>query len=177
MTEVELIRRVKRKERSAQQQLYASYKSHWFVICLRYNKSREDSMDILQNALVKIFSKLYQFDEKKGDFKSWSSKIVVNENLMFLRKKKNSIRTEEISIHNAIQTQDDERRNQALSGEELTRMIQTMPEGYKVIFNLYVMDGYTHNEISEIMGISVGTSKSQLSKARKFLQQKLEVLI
>jgi len=176
MTEVELLKRVKRKERSAQQELYNSYKSHWYMVCLRYNKSREDAMDVLQNALVNIFSKLYQFDEKKGDFKSWSSKIVVNENLMFLRKKTKSIRTEEMTSNDIYKTTEDS-EPEALSSEELTRMIQTLPEGYRMVFNLYVMDGYTHVEISEILNISIGTSKSQLSKARKFLQQKLEVLI
>lgn len=176
MTEVELLRRVKKKERTAQQELYNRYKSHWFVICLRYNKRREDAMDILQNALVNIFSKLYQFDEQKGDFKSWSSKIVVNENLMFLRKKTNTIRTEEIST-NDIYTAHEDSEESVLSSEKLTKMIQSMPQGYRTVFNLYVMDGYTHVEISEILNISVGSSKSQLSKARKFLQQKLEVLI
>lgn len=176
MTEVELLRRVKRKERSAQQELYSNYKSHWFVICLRYNKSREDAMDILQNALVNIFSKLYQFDEKKGDFKSWSSKIVVNENLMFLRKKTKAFRTEEIKSNDIYET-NEASEPAGLSSEELTKMIQTLPEGYRMVFNLYVMDGYTHVEISEILNISIGSSKSQLSKARKFLQQKLEVLI
>lgn len=152
--------------------LYEKYRTYWFSICLRYNKNRDDSLDALQNALIIIFSKLNQFDSQKGSFKSWSSKIVINENLQLLRKKNLQLelidsRQEEIDSYTYDITEP------AYTKKELIQMIQSLPDGYRAVFNLYVMEGYNHSEISEILNISVGTSKSQLSKAKRMLKNKL----
>jgi len=170
-----IIKRLKQRDREAQTWLYNQYKTGWYMICLRYNKNRDDASDVLQNALIKIFGKIEQFDENKGHFKSWSSQIVVNENLMFLRKKVASFQVDELSDHFDISNQD-ETALDMLSAQELTKMIQTLPEGYRAVFNLYVIEGYTHKEIADLLNINLGTSKSQLFKARKMLQKKLEVL-
>jgi len=135
-----------------------------------------DADDCLQNSLVNIFSKIKQFDSKKGNFKNWSCGIVVNENLMFLRKKKNMFEVEELSdvhLSSEVQTKDEN----FLNPERLTKMLQKLPNGYRAVFNLYVMEGYVHKEIADILNISIGTSKSQLSKARKMLQLQLEVAL
>lgn len=166
---------VKRGERSAQNKLYQMFKNYWFSICLRYN-SREDASDALQNALIKIFKNINQFNSDKGSFKSWASKIVVNENLMIIRKKKQLSESDDVveemhlisNNHNAI----DE-----LNAEELVKLVQQLPAGYRTVFNLYVFEEKSHNEIAELLQIKTGTSKSQLSKARKYLQVELEKLM
>lgn len=152
------------------------YSRHWFVICLRYSSDKNDAADILQNALIKILTKLDLFDERKGSFKSWSSRIVVNENLMFLRTKMKSFEMDDLDDELYVADQN-ETPLQHLSAKELLDMIKQLPVGYKTVFNLYVIEGYSHKEIAVMLGISIGTSKSQLYKARKYLQEKLEIAI
>lgn len=175
MSEARLIKAAKKHNRDAQAALYTTYQKHWFMICLRYNNHRADAEDCLQNGLVKIFSNLNQFDPDKGKFKDWSSKIIVNENLAFLRHRQKA-RSSEISDDYLLEDFQLPETN-TLSQENLTRLIQRLPDGYRTVFNLYVLEGYDHNEIASILDISVGTSKSQLHKARKLLQKQLEVLL
>jgi len=171
-----LIRKVSKNNRKAQAQLYDEFGSLWYSICLRYHSNEEDAQDALQNALIKIYSNIRQYEAAKGSFKSWSAKIVVNENLMLLRKQKAKFThsPEELN-YEIIDTEHS--AMDILSAKELTKMIQALPDGYRSVFNLYVIEGYSHEEISEQLGISIGTSKSQLHKAKKYLKQKLEVLI
>ena len=172
----ELISKAKRKDATAQVELYRHFKAYWYAICLRYNSNRFDADDCLQNSLINIFSKLDQFNSHKGDFKSWSAQVVVNDNLMFLRKKKHNFEAFDLEMEiEDVETISEE--SNVISSENLTKLIQALPEGYRTVFNLYVLEGYTHNEIASILKISVGTSKSQLSKARKLLQHQLEVVI
>lgn len=176
MSEEQIIHGVKQGDRDAQTALFTQYRSHWYMICLRYNKDANDALDALQNGLIKIYTKMHMFDLSKGSFKAWSSQVIVNENLMFLRKRTQSFKVEDISEINQIE-QEGETPIDMLSAEELTKLVQLLPDGYRVVFNMYVMEGYSHAEIAEELGISSGTSKSQLFKARKLLQQRLEVLI
>jgi len=108
--------------------------------------------------------------------KSWSAQVVVNDNLMFLRKKKNNFEAFDLEMDIEDVTEISE-ESSIISSENLTKLIQALPDGYRTVFNLYVLEGFTHNEIASILDISVGTSKSQLSKARKLLQHQLEVVI
>lgn len=173
MIDQNIINRVKKNNREAQELLYATFNKYWFMICLRYNRNRADALDALQNALVKIYSKIDQFDAKKGSFKAWSSRIVANESLMLLRRKALSFEVqclpEEFELTDANETPIDK-----LSAKELTSLIQKLPDGYRAVFNLYVMEGKNHSEIATLLNISEGTSKSQLYKARKFLRQKID---
>ena len=146
------------------------------MICLRYNKNRYDAEDCLQSALVSIFSNLEQFDAEKGSFKSWSHRIVVNANLQFLKKQK-------LRMHNDLEdeyllcTQENDEQEFALSTEKMVKLVQQLPAGYRSIFNLYVVEGYSHAEIAQILDISIGTSKSQLAKAKKMLRRQVEVVL
>jgi RNA polymerase sigma factor (sigma-70 family) len=176
MTLEKLLKGVAKKDRKAQAELYEQFGSLWYSISLRYNANVVDAQDTLQNALIKIFSNIKQFDPEKGSFKSWSSKIVVNENLMLLRKQKQKFTQAPDELSYELPDAELSAMD-ILSAKELTRMIQTLPDGYRTVFNLYVIEGYSHEEISEQLGISTGTSKSQLHKAKKHLRQKLEVLI
>ena len=177
MNETEILNGVRRKERSAQTALFNLYKTHWYMICLRYNRDQDEAKDALQNGLIKIYSQIAKFDPAKGNFKSWSSKILVNENLMLIRKRREIFSIDQIAESDYLTEQEEEAETERLSSEELTQLIQKLPDGYRVVFNMYVMEGYTHNEIASTLNISVGTSKSQLFKAKKLLQQQLEVLI
>ncbi len=176
MLNQDLISKAKLNDPKAQMELYLMYKSYWYSICLRYNKNNYDADDCLQNSLINIFSKLNQFDQNRGNFKSWSAQIVVNDNLMFLRKKKQNYQTFDLE-DNLLVEEPVSDEGSIISSENLTKLIQALPDGYRMVFNLYVIEGFTHSEISEILNISIGTSKSQLSKARKLLQHQLEAVI
>jgi RNA polymerase sigma-70 factor (ECF subfamily) len=158
-------------ERRGQTSLYNKYKRYWFTICLRYQSHREDAEDVLQNALIHIFSKISQFTPEKGSFKDWSAKIVVNDNLMFLRSKKV---TEPLEDNiNKLDIDQPAVEIEEPNAAKLTKLLQTLPDGYREVFNLYVLEGYTHVEIAEILGISVGSSKSQLHKAKQWLKKRI----
>ncbi len=142
-------------------------------ICLRYLTSRQDAEDCLQEAMIKIFKHLRSFDNAKASYLTWSKKIIVNACLEKLRKpgllnyigsifefgKKATVYSDAI---------------ENLNLEDLTKVIQSLPKGYRTVFNMYVIDGFNHNEISEKLKISVSTSKTQLMKARKLLKSKIE---
>lgn len=173
MNENAIIAKVRKQDRKAQTMLYDMYNRYWYVICLRYNNNLEDAQDVMQKGLIQIFSKINQFDEKKGTFKAWSSKVIVNENLMFLRKKVSSF---DLEYSEQIPEISDSKESalDALSAQELTSMIQRLPAGYRAVFNMYVIEGYNHVEISDILNITTGTSKSQLFKAKRMLRKQLE---
>ncbi len=166
---LETIEKAKNQVRSAQTALYNQYKSYWFSICLRYHKNRADANDSMQNAMVQIFSKLHQFDSERGEFKHWTSRIVANESLQLLRKNSKLMSVE--VVDDLLDERVEEDSNEEIfSSEQLMGFIQQLPDGYRAVFNLYIMEGYSHLEISQILNISVGTSKSQLFKARKMLK-------
>ncbi len=171
-----LIKNCIKGKAKAQRELYEKYRSMWFMICLRYVQDREDALDILQNALVKIYTKMDQFDVNRGKFSTWSSRIVVNESIMFSRKKVKDLGLDQLH-EDALLYAKEEEKIELLSAQELTRLVQELPEGYRLIFNLNVIEGYTHKEIAELLGITEGTSKSQLFKAKKLLKKKIQILV
>ena len=173
MKEEQLISKAKRNDRKAQRMLFAQYKSYWYSICLRYGRNQHDAMDMLQNGLINIYTKISQFNSDRGNFKSWSGRIIVNDCLMYLRK--NSFISEDLNNHHSVFDKS-ETSLDILAAEELTKLIQKLPDGYRAVFNLYVLEGYQHREIAEKLKISEGTSKSQLFKAKKLLREKLEIL-
>lgn len=168
-----LINQCKKGVATAQRELYVQHKHLWFTICMRYVNKREDALDVLQNALIKIYSKMDQFNPSLGTFKSWSSRVVVNESIMFQRKYWNTPEASGLNLELISKTEDSPAISN-LTLEEMTKEIQKLPTGYRVVFNLYEIDGYSHKEIAEQLGISVGTSKSQLFKAKSILKKKLE---
>jgi RNA polymerase sigma-70 factor (ECF subfamily) len=170
-----IINQSKKGDSGAQRRLYEQYRTLWFMICQRYLRSRDDALDVMQNALVRIFTKLDTFDPELGSFKAWSSRIMVNECIMFLRKRKLEFEHLE-SDDDSLFVQEEENPIQKLSAEEITKMIQKLPDGYRLVFNLNIIEGYTHKEIAEMLGISEGTSKSQLFKAKNLLKKQIEVI-
>jgi RNA polymerase sigma-70 factor (ECF subfamily) len=168
-TDKELIETCLKDNPKAQKMLYDTYSSVLFGICLRYSKNEEEAQDILQDSFIKIFTKLdtYQFT---GSFEGWLKRIVTNTSIEYYRKKITMEHLEEIGFNPYLAIDSD----RGLEVEELLKMIQELPEGYRMVFNMYAIDGYTHGEIATKLSISEGTSKSQLSRARAYLQRKFK---
>ncbi len=168
-TDKELIETCLKDNPIAQKMLYDTYSSVLFGICLRYSKNEEEAQDILQDSFIKIFTKLdtYQFT---GSFEGWLKRIVTNTSIEYYRKKITMEHLEEIGFNPYLAVDSD----RGLEVEELLKMIQELPEGYRMVFNMYAIDGYTHSEIATKLNISEGTSKSQLSRARAYLQRKFK---
>ncbi len=174
ITEKELIRLCKRKNASAQKLLYNSYHSNLLGICMRYSKSKDEAEDILQLGMIKIFEKISSYSEK-GSFEGWIKRIVVNIAIDNFRKNNKYYYHHDIDEINgesyfASDIPDD------LEVKDLLYTIQQLPDGYRMVFNLFAIEGYTHKEISIKLGISENTSKTQLLKARKSLRKKLLIL-
>jgi RNA polymerase sigma factor (sigma-70 family) len=168
--EEELIKGCLRQDRSAQQQLYDLFSSKMYGICYRYVKNPMEAEDILITAFTKIFERIEQF-KGDGSFEGWVRRIMVNEALTHLRKSRTMYL--ETEIEQADREPDYDRLADHLEAEDLLKMIQQLPAGYRVVFNMHAIDGYSHKEIAEQLGISENTSKSQLSRARTYLQKVL----
>jgi len=164
------IKLIVRGDTTARRQLYEQYKIPMFMICLRYGRDRAEAEDMLQEAFMVIFKDIGQYSGK-GNFEGWMKRVVVNAALRYLRKWKRPMVALEDYVEEGVMQ---ESYDSKLSLQELTQMIQQLPVGYRSVFNMYVLDGYTHREISTYLNISEGTSKSQLSKARKLLRAMLE---
>nr|WP_304608440.1 sigma-70 family RNA polymerase sigma factor [Pontibacter anaerobius] len=154
----------------AQKLLYERFASQMYGVCLRYLKNQMDAEEALLNGFMKIYQNVDRF-EGKGSFEGWVRRIMVNEALAFLRKHEPlHLAIEDSYIQVAASTGADH----DLAEGELLELLRTLPAGYRAVFNLYAIEGYAHKEIAEMLGITEGTSKSQLSKARTMLQRRLE---
>ena len=170
MTEKALIQACRKQNRKAQQQLYDRYAPLMNGVLKRYLRSREDAEDVLVEAFFKVFTNLDRF-RGDGSFEGWIRRIVVNEALMFLRKQHNFNMTLEITDFDQpvkMNVVDD------LAARDILKLLEQLPTGYRTVFNLYVVEGYKHREIAELLGISINTSKSQLILAKKRLQALIE---
>lgn len=174
-TDQRLIQKIRRGNTMASRTLYDRHESYWFRICLRYGRNRNEAEDLFQEGVVKIFQVLDKFDENKGNFKGWSNRVLVNESLKYLKRHQWQESFEDLSEANQIQSELGD-ITARISAKELTELIQQLPFGYRMVFNLYEIEGFSHREIAEQLSISIGTSKSQLFKAKKMLQRKVSVL-
>ena len=139
-------------------------------ICLRYSDNRDDAAEILNDGFMKIFSNLKTFDLSKP-FKPWLRKIIVNTAINRYHQKQRQIQTEE--IEGIFNKSDTEKTLSGISYQEVVALLQNLSPAYRTVFNLYVIEGYTHEEISRILHISTGTSKSNLFKAKEQLKKML----
>jgi RNA polymerase sigma factor (sigma-70 family) len=173
-TELQLIEGCRAGNRLAQQELFERFRRKMFTVCLRYLPDNFEAEDILLQGFLKVFNNLKQFSGQ-GSFEGWIRRIIVNEALMALRAKK-MLFVEASEIHHSQLSAVPEQLGFSLDTDDLMAMVQNLPEGYRTVFNLYAIEGYSHKEIGDMLGISEGTSKSQLSRARVILQGKLEVI-
>ncbi len=169
--EKEIIEGCKKQNRKAQKMLYDRYASKFLGICMRYAKDRQEAEDTLQEAFLKIFERIDQYTFS-GAFEGWMRRIIVNTAISNYRKNLkhyNHFDVDEIKEYEEdVNTADLE-----FTMEEMLRVIQSLSPGYRTIFNLYAIEGYSHKEIAEMLGIDVATSKSQYSRARKVIQYRL----
>jgi len=156
-------------DRYSQSQLYELFAPTMFVVCLRYSGSREEAEEILQEGFLKVFEFIHQF-RSSGSFEGWIRKIMVNCALQKYRSRKHLYALVNIETTDIDQLYDNDILTQ-LNTKELLQMVQLLPPAYRMVFNLHVFEGMKHREIAEQLHISEGTSKSNLSDARKILQE------
>ncbi len=173
MTDRELIEGCIREERACQEELFRRYAGKLLSICRRYARHEMEAEDLLQDTLIKVFDNLDKFGHR-GSFEGWLRKIAVNTALKNCNR--NSFRRENIGIEPGQDQAVEPEAVSHLSEEELLRLIRELPEGYRVIFNLYAIEGYSHKEIADLLNIKESTSRSQLVKARNMLKDKVQAL-
>jgi len=157
-----------------QEVLFERYASLIMTVCRRYEQPSFGASDILQETFILIFKKIHQFDPSKGSIESWMKKIAVNVALKFIRKRKIKFVNIDDSKLSVKDMSEESIEVETISEEYLLEKIKELPTGYRTIFNLFVVEGYSHKEIAEYLNISNQTSKSQLSKAKKLLRNKLK---
>lgn len=165
-----LLKECKRGKSGSQEELYRRFASAMYGLCLQYASCEDDAQDILQDGFIKIFAKLDQV-KNPAALPGWIRRVIINTALERYRSQIILQRVDEVR-----EEYDEATGNEALERitcDELTGLIQTLTPRYRMVFNLYAIEGYSHREISEELGISVGTSKSNLSRARTILQEKI----
>ena len=165
-----LIKQCANNDRKAQKEIYQLFAGKLFSICLKYSKNKQEAQDNFQDGFIVIFDKIGQFNFK-GSFEGWLKRVMINTVLLKYRKKNVlNIVTEDIPDEVIVEVDDDE-----ISLDFLLNLINELPDRYRLVFNLYALDGYSHKEISEMLLIAEGTSKSNLARARAILKQKIEI--
>lgn len=170
VTERELIEGCMREDRKCQQEVFRRYASKMMGVCLRYARHQMEAEDLLQDAFIKVYNNISKF-EYKGSFEGWIRRIVVNTALKNYSKK--SFTYEQIGVEEQPESSAPPEVYAHLHEEELLKLVADLPDGYRVVFNLYAIEGYSHKEISEMLGCQESTSRSQLVKARKLLQSQI----
>lgn len=171
MTEQELIQKCKKRDRRAEKLFFDRYSPKMYGVCLRYMRNREDAEDVMIEGLFRGLDKLDSF-KGQGSFEGWIRRIVVNQALMALRKRHNfklTVDVSNIEIKSQLTVED------TLAADDILSLLNQLPMGYRTVFNLYVIEGFKHREIADIMGISINTSKSQLILAKKKLRKLVKI--
>jgi RNA polymerase sigma factor (sigma-70 family) len=167
-----LIKKCQSQNRKAQEELFKRLSTPMMGVCLRYLKNREDAEEVLLGGFFKVFKNLEKFTyESEKAFFGWVKRIMVNEALMLLRKNKE---VQFLVINEDLDIETELSGLNKLETADLLKTIQQIPVGYRTVFNLYEIEGYSHREIGKSLDISIGTSKSQLFKAKKLLRELLE---
>lgn len=172
MTEEQLIKACIKEDAACQKEVFNRFSSRMLGVCYRYARNAEDAEDILQDAFIKVFDKMHQF-KFEGSFEGWIRRIVVN---TALKKYTLTRYAKEISGYDVKDKDESALEPSAyshLTQKELMELVNNLPDGYRMVFNLYVIEGYQHDEIAEMLGIQPGTSRSQLVKARMMLQKQI----
>ena len=165
----QLINDCKNDNRKAQEQLYRIYSPKLFAVCLKYSRNYAEAQDNLQDGFILIFKKIEQFSFK-GSFDGWLKRVMINNVLQQYRNQTFlSLVNEDVADEQEIEIEDDN-----ISMDYLLKIIQELPDRYRLVFNLYVIDDFSHAEIAEMLTINIGTSKSNLARARMILKEKIE---
>ncbi|MFN7674766.1 RNA polymerase sigma factor [Flavobacterium sp.] len=166
----QLINDCQKNDRKAQEQLYRLYSPKLFAVCLKYSRNYTEAQDNLQDGFLIIFKKIEQYSFK-GSFDGWLKRVMINHVLQQYRQETFlSLVKEDVPDDEEIEIDDED-----ISLEYLLKIIQELPNQYRLVFNLYVLDGYSHQEIAEMLTINLGTSKSNLARAKMILREKIEL--
>ncbi len=174
ITESDLINGCMEGNRRMQEELYRRFSPRMYAVCLRYAGNAEEAEDILQEGFIKVFKKMDSF-RNEGSFEGWIRRIFVNTAIEHFRRKRYLMpvtEKEENTIEGKYTSVLDD-----LGAKDIMALVQELSQGYRTVFNMYVVEGYTHKEIADILGISEGTSKSQLSRAKVILQDMVRTFI
>jgi len=165
-----LIQRCAKNDQKAQEEIYRLYAGKLFALCLKYSRNKAEAEDNLQDGFIQIFKKVNQF-KYKGSFEGWMKRVVINTALQKYREKNvlNLVSSDVVEEITVVEVEEEE-----ISLDYLLNLIQELPNQYRLVFNLYVLDGYSHKEVAQALQISEGTSKSNLSRARGILKNKIE---
>lgn len=165
----QLIENCKINDTKAQSELYKLFSSKLFSVCLKYSRNYAEAEDHLQDAFLTIFKKIEQY-KHKGSFEGWLKRITINTVLQQYRNEKVfDIVTETLTEEVELEVDED-----TISVDYLLKIIQELPDRYRLVFNMYVLDGYSHKDIADMLDITIGTSKSNLARARHILKQTIE---
>lgn len=169
--ESDLIKGCIEGDRRMQEELYRRFSPKMYAVCLRYAGNSDDARDLLQEGFIKVYKNLHRF-RAEGSFEGWMRRVFVNTSIEYFRKKSIQLSSVSDKEENTIEDADISAID-ALAEKDIINIIQELSPGYRAVFNLYVVEGYSHKEISEMLGISEGTSKSQLARAKSVLQKKI----
>jgi RNA polymerase sigma factor (sigma-70 family) len=173
-TETDLIKGCIDGNRQMQELLYKKFSSKMYGVCLRYSRNADDANDLLQEGFIKVFKNLLKF-RGDGSFEGWMRRIFVNTSIEHFRKK--------VKLYNVTEVQENTIEDtdlnilDTLAEKDLIILVNELSPGYKTVFNMHVIEGYSHKEIADILGITEGTSKSQLARAKGVLKKSLEKMI
>lgn len=174
MDDITLVSACTKGDSRAQRALFDKFAPKMLSICKRYIPNGDESEDVLQDAFVKIFQKIGDF-KQEGSLEGWMRRIVVNTALDAIRKNKKWLGVAQVeAVENQVSFDDNAFDNMDVN--HLLQMINEMPDGYRVVFNMFAIEGYSHKEIADTLGVSENTSKSQYSRARAFLRTQIEQL-
>ena len=165
-----LLHECKKNNTQAQEQLYKLLAPKLFAVCLKYSRNHEEAQDNLQESFLIIFDKLKQF-KNEGSFEGWAKRLVVNYVLQQYRKQGTFL---ELVSDNIFVVEEVEIDDESVTMEFLLKIIQELPDRYRLVFNLYAVDGYSHKEIAKMLEINEGTSKSNLARAKMILKEKIQ---
>ena len=166
----QLINDCKKNDAKAQEQIYKLFAPKFFGVCLKYSTNYAEAEDNLQDGFIIIFKKIEQF-QFKGSFEGWAKRIMINN---ALQKYRTQVRFLEVVNDNVAEDEIPDIDDENVSLDYLMQIIQELPDRYRMVFNLYVLDGYSHKEIAEMLGITTGTTKSNLARARMILKEKID---
>ncbi|HMP99513.1 MAG TPA: RNA polymerase sigma factor [Cyclobacteriaceae bacterium] len=175
ISDKELIYRCRKQDKEAQRLLFEKYKGKLLGICLRYAKSKTEAEDVLQDSFIKIFQSFNQNDEREiKSLSAWLSRITINTSIdqYYKNKKHNNDSIDNLAFHAEIA--DTETALENMQANDLIRLIQSMPDRFRVIFNLYIIEGYNHAEIAERLNIAESASRSHLTRAKAWLRERIK---
>lgn len=170
LSDQELVQGCLREERKCQEALYSRYSRRMYAVCLRYARHQLEAQDLLQEGFIKVFDKLHSF-RMEGSLEGWIRRIMVTTSISQYRKK--AFQQERFGFETMPDDEVAPLALDALGREELITLISALPDGYRIVFNLFAVEGFDHAEIAEMLGCGESTSRSQLAKARRMLQQRL----